>query len=119
MARGATGLEERENATRDMGASAVGTWSRRLVAAGKMPGGGDLATFSVRVVSLDGGERGIPGRKVMISFTSLIRGFLEERTDGGGVAYFDTVEGEAKVFVDGDHVDTHSFGDGDQVTVSI
>lgn len=59
----------------------------------------------------------VSGKKVMISFTRLDRGWLEEWTNSDGVAHFDADEGEAKIIIDGSTVETCYLSD--EVTVNI
>lgn len=79
-----------------------------------------MATFSVRVVEfLDGDEVPVRYKTVMLSLTSILRGWLESDTDGDGVAEFDADEGEAGVYFGGSKIDTFYFSDGDQYTINV
>ena len=75
-------------------------------------------SFEVRVVNDDG--EGVPGVRVVLSFTDVMRGQTDaESTDSEGCAQFDGYDdGEVKVFLDGDGYGVFSYRDGDSITVT-
>jgi hypothetical protein len=77
-----------------------------------------MASFSVRVVDDD--DEGVAGVRVVLSFTSPLRGQSDaERTDEDGYAEFDGYEeGEIKVFLDGSDYGTFDYEDGESITIT-
>lgn len=75
--------------------------------------------FTVRVIDDD--QDPVEGARVMISFTSMLRGHsTTEYTDSEGRAEFsDYEDGEINVFVNGDNVGTHYYKDDDEITITI
>lgn len=74
--------------------------------------------FTVYVV--DEEERPLEGRRVHLSFTSLLRGWLDESTDDDGHAVFDDVEaGEATITVSGETHGPYWVDDGDSFTIQV
>lgn len=76
--------------------------------------------FSVQVIDEDGNP--VIGKKVHVSFTSFIRGWLEQYTDEYGHAVFDEYDvepGEADIVVDEEKQGTYQIDDGDSFTVNI
>ena len=76
-------------------------------------------SFDVHVVNDE--QEGVDGAKVMLSFTSVLRGVSgTEYTDEDGHAEFDGFEdGEITVYVNGTGYGTYSYEDGDSVTITI
>ena len=76
--------------------------------------------FTVQVLDDDGDA--VVGKRVHVSFTGLLRGWLEEFTDDDGQAVFDyeNVEpGEAAIFVNDEKFGPYDISDGDGLTVNI
>ncbi len=76
--------------------------------------------FTVYVVDED--ERPVAGKKVHVSFSGLLRGWLEEFADDDGHAVFDydNVEpGEATITVSGETHGPYSVDDGDSFTIQV
>ncbi|PIR89823.1 hypothetical protein COU04_01470 [bacterium (Candidatus Gribaldobacteria) CG10_big_fil_rev_8_21_14_0_10_33_41] len=78
-----------------------------------------MASFSVRVVNDE--QEGISGSRVVLEFTSILRGVTgEEYTDSDGYAYFDDYdEGEVEVFIDGSSYGTYEYRDGESITITL
>jgi len=78
-----------------------------------------MASFSVRVV--DDEQEPISGARVVLGFTSILRGMTaEEYTDSEGYAYFGGYdEGEVEVFIRGSSYGDYSYRDGDSITITI
>lgn len=77
-----------------------------------------MASFSVRVVDDD--QKPISGARVVLGFTSVLRGMTtEDYTDSDGYAYFDGYdEGDMEVFVRGSSYGTYYYGNGDSITIT-
>jgi hypothetical protein len=77
-----------------------------------------MASFEVRVVNDD--QEGVESVRVVLEFTSLLRGMSsEEYTDSDGSAYFDDYdEGEIKVYLDGSNYGTYHYEDGGCITIT-
>jgi len=78
-----------------------------------------MAFFDVHVVNEE--QEGLSGRRVVLSFTSILRGMTaEEYTDDDGHAEFDGYEeGEVEVFVDGTSCGTYKYEDGGGITITV
>ncbi len=74
--------------------------------------------FDVRVVNAKG--RGIQGVRVVLEFTSRLRGMTAaEYTDSDGYAEFDRYdEGEVKVYIDKSSYGTYRYEDGGSITIT-
>lgn len=77
-----------------------------------------MASFTVQVVNDE--QSGVGSARVVLSFTSPIRGMTaEEYTDPSGHAYFDGYEeGEVQVLIDGSSYGDYSYRDGDSITIT-
>jgi hypothetical protein len=75
--------------------------------------------FTVKIVDDD--QEPVKGARVMISFTSMLRGHsTTEYSDSEGRAEFpDYEDGEITVFVNGDNVGTYYYKDDEEITVVI
>ena len=73
--------------------------------------------FDVRVVNHEG--KGVRGARVVLGFTSILRGMTKYiSTDSGGHAQFDGYdEREVEVFIDGSSYGRFQYHDGGGVTV--
>jgi hypothetical protein len=71
--------------------------------------------FTVRVIRGSTGSA-ISNEKVFVSFDSIFRGWLEQRTDEKGEAHFDADPGRGKVIVRGSTLETYL---GGTVTVHV
>lgn len=78
-----------------------------------------MASFDVHVVNDD--QEGIKGIRVVLGFTSVLRGMTAvEYTDSDGHAEFDGYdEGEVEVFVDGSSYGNYFYEDGGGITITI
>jgi hypothetical protein len=74
--------------------------------------------FDVHVVNEEGDA--IEGARVVLSFTSVLRGVsTEEYTDSDGHADFDGYDdGEVQVFVNGSSYGTYHYEDGGGITIT-
>ncbi|NIM19743.1 MAG: hypothetical protein GTO51_05770 [Candidatus Latescibacteria bacterium] len=77
-----------------------------------------MASFDVHVIYDD--QEGISDVRVVLSFTSVLRGMTaEEYTDSSGHAWFDGYEeGEIEVFIDGASYGTYHYSDGGSITIT-
>ncbi len=76
--------------------------------------------FTVQVVDESGEPVG--DKKVTVMFTSLLRGWVEEFTDGDGQADFDDgaiAPGDAKIYIDDVVRGPYYIDDGDSYTVEV
>ena len=78
-----------------------------------------MASFTVRIV--DDEQNPVSGARVVLGFTSILRGITtEDYTDSGGYAYFDGYdEGEAEVFIRGSSYGIYYYRDGDSITITL
>jgi hypothetical protein len=78
-----------------------------------------MASFEVRVVNDN--QEGRSGIRVVLEFTSLLRGMsAKEYSDSDGYAFFDDYdEGEITVYLDGSNYGTYNYEDGGSITLTL
>jgi len=78
-----------------------------------------MASFNVQALNEE--QEPVSGTRVVLEFTSILRGMTaEEYTDSDGYANFDGYEeGEVKVYVNGSSHGTYYYRDGNNITRTI